>query len=98
MKYLLALSVAFALALSAAPAAQAFTLDNSSNTTSNGTARYSDPDEQFSGSSSGSGKTTMRQGNTTFQFGPAGQGSFDQRYNPNRMFDTLGGPGRDGYR
>ncbi|HTQ82330.1 MAG TPA: hypothetical protein VMI47_03610 [Pseudolabrys sp.] len=87
MKYALFLSAALGLAVVAAPAAQAFTLDNQSNTTSNGTARYTDPDEQFSGSASGSGATTLRQGNATFQFG-APQ-TFDQRYNPNRMFDPL---------
>jgi hypothetical protein len=37
------------------------------------------------------GGTTIRQGNTTFQFGP--QRSFDQRYNNERMFDPLGRPG-----
>jgi hypothetical protein len=98
MKFPLAAAAAFTVAILAASAAQAFTLDDKSNTTSNGSARYTDPDAQFSGTGSGSGSTTLRQGNTTFQFGPAGQGSFDQRYNPNRMFDTLGGPGRDGYR
>ena len=93
------LAAAFALVILAAPAAHAFTIDDKSNTTSNGGARYTDPDEQFSGSNSGSG-TTIRQGNTTFQFGGSqgGGGSFDQRYDSNRMFDTLGGPGRNGYR
>ncbi len=84
------LAAAFGLALLAAPAAHAFTMDNQSNTNSDGTARYVDPDERFSGS--GSGQTTLQQGNTTFRFGGQ-QGSFDQNYNSNRMFDPLGRPG-----
>jgi hypothetical protein len=90
------LAAAFGLALLAAPAARAFTMDNQSNTNSNGGARYTDPDEQFSGSGSNNGQTVLKQGNATIHFG--GQQSFDQRYDSNRMFDTLGGPGRDGYR
>ncbi|MGH6664736.1 MAG: hypothetical protein ACREB2_07500 [Pseudolabrys sp.] len=88
-------AAAFGLTLLAAPAAHAFTMDNQSNINSDGTARYTDPDTRFSGSSNG--QTTIQQGNTRFQFGGQ-QGTFDQRYSTDRMFDTLGGPGRDGYR
>lgn len=85
-------AAAFGLALLIAPAAHAFTIDDQSNTNSDGTARYTDPDARFSGAGSGSGQTTIRQGNTTFRFG--GQmGTFDQRYDSNRMFDPLGRPG-----
>jgi parvulin-like peptidyl-prolyl isomerase len=82
------LAAAFGLALLAAPAAHAFTIEDQSNTNSNnnGAARYSDPDARFSGS--GNGQTTIQQGNTTLRFGGQ-QGSFDQRYNPNRMFDPI---------
>jgi hypothetical protein len=80
------LAAAFGLALLAAPAAHAFTIDDQSNTNSNGSARYSDPDERFSGS--GTGQTTIQQGNATLRFGGQ-QGSFDQRYNPNRIFDPI---------
>jgi len=90
------LAAAFAVAILAAPTARAFTMDNSSNTNADGTARYTDPDQQFSGSGSNNGQTVLKQGNATFHFGS--QQSFDQRYDSNRMFDTLGGPGRDGYR
>jgi hypothetical protein len=90
------LAAAFGLALLAAPAARAFTMDNQSNVSPNGGARYVDPDEQFSGAGSNNGQTVLKQGNATFHFGS--QQSFDQRYDSNRMFDTLGGPGRDGYR
>jgi hypothetical protein len=89
------LAAAFGLAVLAAPAARAFTMDNQSNTNADGTARYTDPDEHFSGN--GNGQTTIQQGNTTMRFGGQ-QGTFDQRYDNSRMFDPLGGPGRDGYR
>jgi hypothetical protein len=89
-------AAAFGSALIAASAANAFTIDNESNTTASGAARYTDPDAQFSGLGSSNGRTVLHEGNTTLQFG-APQ-SFDQRYNPSRMFDPNGGPGRDGYR
>ncbi|HEY4982406.1 MAG TPA: hypothetical protein VII24_10850 [Pseudolabrys sp.] len=84
------LVTAFGLALAAAPVAHAFTFDDQSNTNSDGSAKYVDPDRQGSRFGTGGG-TTLRQGNTTFQFGP--QRSFDQRYNNDRMFDPLGRPG-----
>lgn len=84
------LAAAFGLALLAAPAAHAFTIEGQSNTNSDGTARYTDPDARFS--RAGTGQTTLQQGNTTLRFGTQ-QGSFDQRYNPSRMFDPLGRPG-----
>ena len=89
-------TAAFALAVLAAPAAHAFTMDNQSSVNADGTARYADPDAQFSGAGSGSGQNVFKQGNATIQFGS--QQSFDQRYDNSRMFDSLGGPGRDGYR
>ena len=82
-------AAAFGLALLAAPAAHAFTIEDQSNTNSNGSARYSDPDARFSGS--GNGQTTIQQGNTTLRFGGQ-QGTFDQRYNPNRMFEPNSRP------
>ncbi len=93
----LACAAAFAAVILAAPAAQAFTLDEQSNTTAKGAARYSDPDARFDGADSGRGQV-LQQGTATVRFsGPEG-GSFNQRYNPSRMFDPIGGPGRDGYR
>lgn len=79
------LAAAFGLALLAAPVAHAFTIDNQSNTNSDGTARYTDPDQRFSNSTSGNGQTVIKQGNTTLQFGV--QPSFNQKYDSNRMFD-----------
>lgn len=83
------LASAFGLAVLVAPAAHAFTIDQQSNTTANGAARYSDPDERFSGSGSGQ---TIQQGNTTIRFGGQPQ-SFDQRYDPNQFFDSVTRPG-----
>jgi hypothetical protein len=83
-------AAAFGLAVLVAPAAHAFTMDNNSNTKVDGSARYTDPDEHFSNSD---GQTTMRQGNTTLQFGS--RPSFEQRYDNSRMFDPLGRPGQD---
>ena len=94
MMLLRALSTAaFALALGVASAAHAFTIDDQSNTTSSGAARYTDPDAKYS--SDGSRKTVIHQGNTTFTFGGAAAqgGSFSQRYNTDRMFDPMGRPG-----
>ncbi|HTT47132.1 MAG TPA: hypothetical protein VMG39_03915 [Pseudolabrys sp.] len=85
------LAAAFGLAVWAAPAAHAFTIDNQGNANTDGNARYVDPDERFSGG--GDGQTVIGQGNTTFRFGQ-GQ-SFDQRYDTNRMFNPLGRPGDD---
>jgi len=85
-------SAAFAVCILTAPVAHAFTLDDQSNTASSGGARYTDPDAQFSGSGSGGGQT-IQQGNTTIHFGGTQGGSFNQRYNADRMFDPLGKPG-----
>ncbi|MGH6683562.1 MAG: hypothetical protein ACRECA_06505 [Pseudolabrys sp.] len=90
------IAAALGLSLLGASAAQAFTFEG--NTDASGGARYADPDAKFDSSGNAGDRTKIQQGNTTLQFGPAGQGSFDDRYNSNRMFDTLGGPGRDGYR
>jgi len=84
---LAAVAAACALVIVAAPAANAFTMDKQGNTNANGGARYTDPDEQFDSSSSGTGMKTFRNGNATFQFGS--QPSFEQRYDQNRLFDPL---------
>ena len=85
------LAAAFGLAMLAAPAAQAFTMDNQANTNADGSARYTDPDARFSGN--GDDKTVIRQGNTTFQFGQ-GQ-SFEQKYSTDHLFNPNGRPGDD---
>ena len=81
----------FGLILLAAPAARAFTIDNQNNSNADGSARYTDPDARFSGSADG--KTVIRQGGTTLQFG--GSQSFDQKYNADRMFNPNGRLGDD---
>jgi hypothetical protein len=92
MKLAFAAAAAATLAIIAAPAAQAFTLDEQSNTTAKGAARYSDPDARFDGADSGRGQV-IQQGNATIRFGGPEGGSFDQRYDTKRMFDPLGRPG-----
>jgi hypothetical protein len=103
-RHLLA-AAAFGLALLAAPMfaslAHAFTVENqdsSGATPQNfrdlGTQPATDPDGQVKSRFGSDDKSTVQQGNTTIQFGLQGpQGSFDQRYNPSRMFDQYGGPG-----
>jgi len=90
-RHLTVLAAAFGLVLLAAPAARAFTIDNQGNSNANGSARYTDPDERFSGG--GDGKTVIHQGNATIQFGQ-GQ-SFEQKYSTDRMFNPIGRPGDD---
>jgi hypothetical protein len=85
-------AAAFGLALLAVPAAHAFTLDGNANTTPSGTPRFTDPDEQFSGTSTGGPTTTYRQGNTTFRFSGSNSPT-DDRASVDRMFDPLGRPG-----
>jgi hypothetical protein len=90
-------AAALGLALLAAPnfigLAHAFTLDNQSNTNSDGSAKYVDPDARLQGFSN-NGQGVIRQGNTTFQFGPQ-RTLTDQRYNNDRMFDPNGRPSDD---
>ena len=83
------LAAAFGLALLTMPVAHAFTFEGQGDTSNDGAARITDPEARFSGTGPA---TTIKQGNTTIQFG--GQmGSFDQRYNSNRMFEPNGRPG-----
>jgi hypothetical protein len=76
------IAAACGLALLAAPAAQAFTIENQGATDQAAAARL-DPARKFS--NSGNGQSTIKQGNTTLQFGA--RPSFNQRYDSNRMFD-----------
>jgi len=88
------LAAAFGLALLGSPAAQAFTIDDRSNTNPDGIAKFSDTDARRFGSSTDSGKTTIKQGNTTLQFGRQRSLS-DERYNVDRMFNPNGRPADD---
>jgi hypothetical protein len=93
------LAAAFGFVLLAAPAAHAFTFEGSDNGVANSDgsrSRIVDPDSRFN--SGGDAPNTLRQGNTTFQFGSRpGVGSQSQRFNDdaNRMFNPLGRPGQD---
>jgi hypothetical protein len=88
-------AAALGLALLAAPnfvgLARAFTIDDQSNTNSDGTAKFADPDTRFSGNGNG-GPTTYRQGNMSLQFGSQ-RSLTDERYNTDRMFSPIGRPG-----
>lgn len=91
------IAAACGLALLATPLfvgwAQAFTFEDQGGVAKGDGARSAivDPDSRFSGSGSGNGQSTFKQGNATFQFGA--QPSFNQRYNNSRMFEPLGRPG-----
>ena len=84
-------AAALGMAVVAAPMAQAFTIDDKSNTNSDGSAKYVEPNAGLT--SSKNGQSTIRNGNTTFQFGPAQQRSFDDRGAVDRMFSPNGRPG-----
>ena len=86
-------AAAFGLALLAVPLAQAFTIEDQSSAASNNAARLADPASRLTGNSNGG--TTIRQGNTTLQFGSGRPSSFDSRYNTERMFNPNGRPGDD---
>jgi hypothetical protein len=98
----LLVAAAFGFALLAAPMfaslAHAFTVENqdSSGATSQnfrdlGKPAAKDPDDQISSRFGSGGQSTLKSGDATFQFGM--QPSFQQKYNPSRLFDPLGGPG-----
>jgi hypothetical protein len=97
-RHMAVFAAAFGLALLAVPAAHAFTFEDKAVTNSDGSrSSIADPDDRLSrfGTVTGNGPgspTTVQQGNTTFQFGPAGSGSFNQRYNSDRMFQPIGRP------
>jgi hypothetical protein len=92
----LLVAVSFGIALLAAPAAQAFTIENQDS--AGGTPQSfldlgkpaADPDDQVSSRFSSGGQTKLQSGNATFEFGS--RPSFGQRYNPGNLFDPLGSP------
>jgi hypothetical protein len=83
------LAAGVGMAMLVAPLAHAFTYEDLNNTNPDGTAKYVDPDQQVSrfGTSNQNG---VQQGNTGLHFGR--QRTFEQRYNPNNLFDPLGQP------
>src|SRR5690242_7555410 len=87
-----AVTAALLLALGAAPGAQAFTIENQGG--ASGGQGFTDldkpaaaPDRHAPSSpfSSNNGQTSVKQGNTTFQFGQ--QRSFSDRYNTDNIFN-----------
>lgn len=89
--------VAAALGLIIAPAAHAFTLQDSDGSTTDPRQRYleldtrpvTDPARSQS-RFDGEGTTTIQQGGVTLQFGR--QRSFDEKYSTDHYFDPLGKP------
>lgn len=85
----LALAATLAAALGVgmlASAAQAFTFED--QTTANGnssSSNYTNPAQSRFSSGGSNGQTTIKQGNTTFQFGGQQRPS-DQRYYPEQLF------------
>lgn len=93
------IAAAFLAALSVVPAAQAFTIENQGG--ASGGQGFMDldkpaaaPDRMAPVSRFGNenGQTTIKQGNSTFQFGQ--QRSFNERYNTNNLFDPYAREGR----
>ena len=90
--HILVAVAALGLALMAASAAQAFTIEN--QTAAGGASQnFSGTDSRFStGTNNGNSSSPVRpgfsSGNSSLRFG--GQPSFNQRYNSERMFDSSG--------
>ena len=100
MKYLSLAVAAFALTLFAAPAAQAFTVENQDSTGSGGQnfldlskPKITDPDAQLSPSGGTPGTYNFGNG-ASLQFGAGQFGSFDHRYDPSNLFDPYARNGR----
>lgn len=92
-------AAAFLAALYAAPGAKAFTIEDQGG--ASGGRGFNDLDKPaaapdrltpVSPYNTDSGQTTMKQGNSTFQFGQ--QRSFNDRYNTNNLFDPYTREGR----
>ncbi len=92
-------AAALGLAVSASAAAQAFTFQDADGGSAGARSGYKDldipkvpnnaPDSRFN---YGNGQATMREGNTTLQFGT--RPSFNEQYNPNNMFNPYYRDGR----
>ena len=91
-RLLAALAAAGFLAM--ASGAQAFTFDNTTNTNSDGSAKYADPDSRFSSGGGNNGVSTYKFGAGTLQFGRQ-RSLTDERYYPDRAFNPNGKPGDD---
>ena len=92
-------ATAFLAVASGASGAQAFTIEDQGGTSGGQGFRDLDrpapaPDRlaPVSPFNTDSGKTTLKQGNATFQFGQ--QRTFNERYNSNNLFDPYAREGR----
>ncbi len=102
MKHLSLAAAVFALALFAAPAAQAFTVENQDSAGSGGQnfldlskPKITDPNASVSQFGSGTPGTYNFGNGASLQFGTQGSfGSFDQRYDPSNLFDPYARNGR----
>jgi hypothetical protein len=92
-------AAASVVAFAVAPGAKAFTIENQGG--ASGGQGYLDMDKPsgapdrhtpVSPFNTDNGQTTVKQGNTTFQFGQ--QRSFNERYNSNNLFDPYAREGR----
>ena len=90
----LIVAAASGLALGLTSAAHAFQFEGAQGVTG-GQSNIVDPDSRFGYSHNGDnsdGKTTIRNGNTTLQFGSGG--SANRNYNPNNLFNPYYRDGR----
>ncbi|MEJ2375344.1 MAG: hypothetical protein P8Y71_07925 [Pseudolabrys sp.] len=101
-RFALAAATALAVAVLAAPAAQAFTFERNAPGDNGAALNYTDPMENLAPKSDDSrsfdenGTTrTLHDGNFSVQFhSSSGTSSFNQRYNPNNLFDPFAREGR----
>ena len=102
MKHLSLAVAALSLTLFAAPAAQAFTVENQDSGASGGSnfldlskPKITDPDGSISQFGSGKPGTYNFGDGGTLRLGTTGEiGSFDRRYNPSNLFDPYARNGR----
>ncbi len=99
-RFALIAAAGLAAALLAAPAAQAFTFERNAPGDSGASLNYQDPmmnlapQSQDSTRADSNGTHTFRDGNFSMQFNNSGAASFDQRYNPNNLYNPFAREGR----
>ena len=100
-RFALLAAAALAAALFAAPAAQAFTFERNAPGDGGAQLNYTDPMENLLPKSDDGGAnfnghgTVYQQGGVTVHMNQSGSfQSFDQRYNPNNLFDPFAREGR----
>lgn len=81
----LAVTLAAALGVGMSFAAHAFTFEDQTTVNGNSSSNLNNPPTSRFSSGTSNGQTTIKQGNTTFQFGGQQRAS-DQRYYPEQLF------------